>query len=306
MIWLEDPTCFTRAISDLAYYLWIALAVMTALLLLGWAFSLIRGAPTKIMENFRVLVLVLGIASAAPLAANAIWGGDLFGQGCKKIGVPIATIEKILNGAQNAKLKSFNADDLYEEFNIYDSAAETRSPTLFQADESIPTGESEPGKDGIVVTGGWENNMSAVNAQTGAGNTVIFNRADGTRFQKTGGTVAWRQNNPGNIINSSFARGMGAIDGPRFAIFPDEQTGMQAITRLLRAPSYNRLTVAGAISRWAPPFENDTANYQRQIERLTGIPVDTPMSSVNDAQLQRMAEAIKKIEGWRPGTIKEL
>jgi len=315
MIWLEDPTCFTRSIADLAYYIWLALAVMTAFLLMGWAISLIRGANTKIMENFKVLILVLGAASAAPLAANAIWGGDLFGQGCKKIGVPIATVEKILADIKNAKLKSFDADDLYEEFSIYDSAAETRSPSLFKGDESIPAGDFEPGQDGIIVAGDptrtgaadvWVNNLSAINAEIGPGNTVIFTRPDGSRFQKAGGTLAWRQNNPGNIENSPFARRMGAVDGPRFAIFPDEQTGMQAIKQLLRAPSYNRLTVAGAINRWAPPFENDTANYQRQIERLTGIPVDTQMSSLDDAGLQRMAEAIRRIEGWQPGTINEI
>jgi len=280
MILLEDPTCWTRSIEQVMTYLWIGIAVLTAFLLLGWAVSLIRRGEGVggMAENFKTLVLVLFITSAAMPIANAIWGGDLFGQGCKEIAVPMEKVQEIIDAARNARLAAFDEDNLYEEFDIYDSG---------------------------IIAAGFRQMPAAATTPTNA-REVIYTRPDGTQYRKIGGSVAWRQNNPGNIENSAFSRGLGARDGPRFAIFPDEASGMQAIVALLRVPNYQRLTMGEAISRWAPPFENDTAAYQRLVEQRTGISVNTPLSSLTEAQLQRMAEAIRIKEGWTPGTIQEL
>lgn len=72
-----------------------------------------------------------------------------------------------------------------------------------------------------------------------------------------------RNNNPGNIEYGPFARSMGAIgsDG-RFAIFPDLQTGTQALASLMG--SYQRRgfnTIDKIVGRYAPPRENNTAAY---------------------------------------------
>ena len=81
---------------------------------------------------------------------------------------------------------------------------------------------------------------------------------------------------------------------------------MRAIAALLRSNSYNKLTVAGAISRYAPPFENDTAAYHRKIEKLTGLSVNKRMADLSDAQLQQVANAIRTIEGWTPGRTENI
>lgn len=55
---------------------------------------------------------------------------------------------------------------------------------------------------------------------------------------RKGGSLAWRDNNPGNLIAGSEVTGFGAFIGKRngkFAIFPTEAAGMSAIRQLLVA-----------------------------------------------------------------------
>ncbi|NJR44139.1 hypothetical protein HC761_01425 [bacterium] len=79
---------------------------------------------------------------------------------------------------------------------------------------------------------------------------------------RSGGSLAWRNNNPGNIRYGDFARRNGAVgEGPGgFAIFPDRATGERAITTLLQGSSYRNLSILNAISRYAPPSEKTRAN----------------------------------------------
>jgi hypothetical protein len=82
--------------------------------------------------------------------------------------------------------------------------------------------------------------------------------------------------NPGNIEYGTFARLHGATgtDG-RFAIFPNLQTGYNALTELLKI-HYTGLTIAEAIAKYAPSNENDTQTYIRNVcEWLTADnPID--------------------------------
>ncbi|MCL2890239.1 MAG: hypothetical protein FWF34_03205, partial [Alphaproteobacteria bacterium] len=138
-IWIEDPTCFTRSIIDFINTVaWPVIVVITAFLLLGWAISLIRGAKTDIITNLRNLLLMFGILSLAMTIAGFIYGDDLSAQSCKKIGVPISEVQRILD-SRNAKLRRWNADDLWEEFDIYDSAAGNEIPRMEWPDVELPT-----------------------------------------------------------------------------------------------------------------------------------------------------------------------
>ena len=78
---------------------------------------------------------------------------------------------------------------------------------------------------------------------------------------------------------------------------------MRAISSLLRSSSYINLTIAGAISRYAPPVENDTAAYHRRIQELTGLSINRRISELSNTELTRVASAIRTIEGWTPGRI---
>jgi len=118
------------------------------------------------------------------------------------------------------------------------------------------------------------------------------------------GSRAWRTNNPGNLEYHQFARDHGAI-GPdgRNAVFPDEQTGAEAIAALLQTNTYQLLTIREAITRYAPPDENDTEDYINTIRRQTGLDPNTRMSSLTPNQLMSVVRTIRVVEGWRPGQV---
>lgn len=138
------------------------------------------------------------------------------------------------------------------------------------------------------------------------GRDVVYTTADGHRVRRTGGTRAWRNMNPGNIRYSEFSRNAGAIgQAGGFAVFPDEETGTQAISSLLRGQSYNNQTIARAITRYAPPSENNTAAYHRRIQQITGLNINRRISDLSDGELSRVVDAIRAIEGWEAGRIIE-
>ncbi len=132
--------------------------------------------------------------------------------------------------------------------------------------------------------------------------TRIYETSDGRKYVKEGGSRSWRNNNPGNIIKSKFANRHGAIgDDGRFAIFPDYETGRTALSNLLLTTRYQTNTIYGAIADYAPPFENDTDNYRRFIQRKIGLDLNTRLSNLNSHQLSSVINAIQQIEGYRVG-----
>jgi hypothetical protein len=122
-IHLEDPSCILRSFETFLDYAWIAVTFIAGLLLFGWAIAYIRGSKyDSIFENLRNLTLIFGILAAVKPAVGLIWGGDIFARGCRVIRVSIAEVQKILD-TKNSKLKSRSANELFEEFDIYDSGA---------------------------------------------------------------------------------------------------------------------------------------------------------------------------------------
>lgn len=136
------------------------------------------------------------------------------------------------------------------------------------------------------------------------GLNVVVTNNNGSEEVRSGGTRAWRNNNPGNIRSGDFARSHGSIgEAGGFAVFPSEAAGQAALTALLNTNTYQPLTINQAISRYAPPSENDTANYQRLIQQGTGLDGDTRKNELTPAQLTLVANTIRTIEGWREGTV---
>jgi RHS repeat-associated protein len=139
----------------------------------------------------------------------------------------------------------------------------------------------------------------------GVGRDVHIGYLDGSREIRSGGTRSWRNNNPGNMRNSTFSQGQGSIGtAGGFAIFRTSDAGHNALSNLLETDTYQSLTVGGAIARFAPSSENDTPAYQRAVTRATGTSPDTPMNGLNGDELKKVAGAIKTQEGWRAGTVR--
>ena len=57
---------------------------------------------------------------------------------------------------------------------------------------------------------------------------------------------------------------------------------------------------------YAPPFENNTAAYNRYLARLTGLPTTSKLADLTDEQIMRLARAIRQVEGWREGVEKTI
>lgn len=121
-VYMEDPSCILRSFETFAHYAWVAIMILTGLMLTGWAISMIRGAKNDFFTNLRNLIIIFGVLSIAKPIMNLIYGGDLFARGCHTISVPMAEMNRLLD-ARNSKLKSRDEYDLYEDFDIYDSGA---------------------------------------------------------------------------------------------------------------------------------------------------------------------------------------
>jgi hypothetical protein len=121
---------------------------------------------------------------------------------------------------------------------------------------------------------------------------------------RAGGSRAWRNNNPGNIEDGNFARAHGAIgsDG-RMAVFPDTETGRQALRDLLSTDTYSDLNIRDALSRYAPAIENNVDSYVNAIANQTGLSADTVLGDMSDAQLDAVVGAIQTHEGWTEGDV---
>lgn len=133
-------------------------------------------------------------------------------------------------------------------------------------------------------------------------NGLCYVMDNGSKIERIGGTIAWRNNNPGCIRYSARMVELGAIgkaDG--FAVFPNEETGMRAIKSLLLSDAYCDLNISAAINKYAPPHENNTAHYINSLCGIVGVSRNTKICELNDEQMTSVVYAIRKLEGWITG-----
>jgi hypothetical protein len=150
-------------------------------------------------------------------------------------------------------------------------------------------------------TSGTDKEIQSI-VKVGSGFNIV-KTADG-ELQRRTGARNWRNNNPGNIQYSPYAKSKGAVgsDG-RYAIFPTLDTGMSAKKDLLFGSAYNKLSIAQAITKYAPPHENNTEGYIQAVVAATKATPDTIMSQLNDNQKQQLLNAVTRQEGFKVGSI---
>ena len=96
------------------------------------------------------------------------------------------------------------------------------------------------------------------------------------------GGRATRNNNPGDIEYGPMAKKYGATRVeeiaaprvPRFAYFPDAESGFAAMRALLKQ-HYTGLTIAQTIYKYAPPSENNTEAYISNVCEWTNLTRNT-------------------------------
>ena len=133
---------------------------------------------------------------------------------------------------------------------------------------------------------------------------VIYLRPDGNAYARIGGTLAWRNNNPGNIINGTTDSRKIGHGGGKFAAFANEEDGTAALHDLLRGPKYNNLSIVRAMRKYAPQSDgNNPDSYARWVADSIKKPVTTTLSSLTEGELKIVMQAIRKMEGWIKGDI---
>lgn len=117
-----------------------------------------------------------------------------------------------------------------------------------------------------------------------------------------------RNNNPGNIDrNKTSWEGMSAdqTGDSRFVVFDSPEMGVRAMGKVLTTyqKTHKLNTISGIISRWAPPIENDTATYIKNISKELGVKPNAPIDLIKDrSKMEQLIFSIIKQEGGKEAT----
>lgn len=131
------------------------------------------------------------------------------------------------------------------------------------------------------------------------------------KYKLNNGTVAWRNNNPGNLKYSDFSKEHGAIgheETNNLAIFPTIEIGKNAQKDLLFGANsvYLNMSLEKAITRYAPKEDNNNPKeYINFVTKKANISKTIILNKLNDWQKENMLEAMRTIEGFKKGTIKK-
>jgi len=115
--------------------------------------------------------------------------------------------------------------------------------------------------------------------------------------------LAYQNNNPGNL---RFVGQPGATQGAGgFAKFNSPQEGYQALLNQVQLDQSRGGTLAAYITKYAPPGENNTAQYIQQAAQALGVDPNAPLSSIDAnkiAAFQAQKESGAQISQQTPGT----
>ena len=109
-----------------------------------------------------------------------------------------------------------------------------------------------------------------------------------------------RNNNP---LNLEYAGQPGATSDGRFAVFPDQQSGVEAAKRQLQLYGARGInTLPAIISRWAPQGDgnNDPVKYAKTVAGWTGLPLDKPLDLNDPATLDKLVSGMGRFENGQP------
>ena len=135
--------------------------------------------------------------------------------------------------------------------------------------------------------------------------SVEYCHADGEVVTRSGGNQAWRHNNPGLIAGTLAARRAGALAVVYDkAVFPDRDSGEQALAEELQHPRYHQKTLAQLIDHFIPDYiaeppawdAVENAPVLPWIESQSGLDMHSPVAD----PAAFMALVYKHI-GWQQG-----
>lgn len=150
--------------------------------------------------------------------------------------------------------------------------------------------------------------MKFIKAKYMQNKTVRYQAETGELIDYVGGTWAWRNNNPGNIVKSPFADRHGAIGhAGGFAVFPDLEIGKEAQISLLKIKKYQEMAIWEVIKNYAPASDgNDPKNYTKLVKQFTGLDPNKKLKELDDSEFSQVIKAIIRVEGFKEGEIKPI
>ena len=130
---------------------------------------------------------------------------------------------------------------------------------------------------------------------------------------RTGGSKAWRNNNPGNIsgmnpdnVTTYGAAGVavtttGDSGDQRQLVFNTREEGVAAFDQLIER-SYSE----GAIEEELKTYQTSESGYRGKISSMkkAGIDVSKPVGDLTAEQYEKFREIMFRFEGWKEGKIK--
>jgi hypothetical protein len=132
--------------------------------------------------------------------------------------------------------------------------------------------------------------------------TVQYFDEQGNMIIRSGGTRAWRNNNPGNMVANHYTMGterlskaIGKASG--FAVYPDYKTGHQALVDMLSGKKWGAKTLQQASIDYTP----DNLKHIDSIVEATGFDRTRKIMSLDPLEFEKYWKAIEKIEKWTVG-----
>ena len=132
--------------------------------------------------------------------------------------------------------------------------------------------------------------------------TVQYFDEHGNMTIRSGGTKAWRNNNVGNLKyfkKGSFASRNGAIGvANQMAIFPDIETGRNALIKLLKGPSYCDLRLEQLSDKYD---EENKEEHRRMLQSISKLDLKKKIKDLTPEEFEKLRITMERIEGWRVG-----
>lgn len=314
----DDPSCIYGAFDKFLEFAWLVIVFLTVIMLFGWAVLYIKNGVkiNNLFNNAKTVILIFCILSLVKPIVNLVYGDNLFVKGCDRQRVSLTAVQELYD-KRNKLISQTKEDELSELFDNIDSAVINDADSSYENEnsnnDSLQNSDSTQSSSNTAPVSENDDNSSQ-NSGTGfvkvtyAEKVTIYINANGEKIKRSGGSAAWRNNNPGNIRKSKTAYSFGAIgETDKWAVFPDEETGLNAVVKLLQSKSYRDLSIKAAINKWAPSSDgNNPENYARKVSRMTGLPADAKINTLNDSELRKVANAIKTVEGWTVGKEEKL
>lgn len=134
--------------------------------------------------------------------------------------------------------------------------------------------------------------------------TVHYFDENGNLYLRSGGTRAWRCNNPGALLKSDYSTGkdrrsigIAGFGNYIYAVYPDYETGHEALVVMLRGSRYRNLTLLEASQRYV----KEDPGHGPKIAKMSNLDPNRKISSLSDKEFERYWKAIEKNESWEVG-----